>query len=83
MSKLMRQKLNAVFDDDLLPMLEQLGLLSKFNNGRVKCKFCQGVITEGNLSSLFKQSGEIKFICDKQECLAKLYELIRVGEVNL
>jgi len=83
MSKIMRQELNAVFDDDLLPMLEQLGLLTKFNNGKINCKFCRDVITEENLASLLKQSGEIKFICDKQECLQKIYMLIRLGEVTL
>lgn len=83
MSKLKRERLNAVFDDDLLSLLGDLGILAKFEHGELKCKFCRVSIAHSNLSSLFKQSGEIKLVCDKQECLQELYTLLRTGEVSL
>jgi hypothetical protein len=78
-----RENLNAVFDDDLMKVLEDLGLWKKFERGEEKCKFCRASVDLSNLTSLFKQSGDIKFVCDSPECLHALYLMLRNGEVTL
>ncbi len=83
MRRLPRQSLNAVFDDDLLRVLDSIGRRSSFEDGLERCKFCREKVDLSNLSSLFKQSGDIKFVCDKPECLRALYLMVRNGEVTL
>lgn len=83
MPRMPRQQVNAVFDDDLMQVLEDLGIRKKFERGEEKCKFCRKVVDLSNLASLFKQSGDIKFVCDSPECLHALYTMLRNGEVTL
>jgi hypothetical protein len=66
------EKLNAVYDDDLLDVLRELGVEKDFLNHRLKCAFCEDTITWDNLYSLFPDSGAIKFSCDKPECVRQL-----------
>lgn len=56
--------LNTVHDDELLLLIEKLGLKDKLNQGKLKCKFTGEVITFDNLYSIFPESGDIKLVCD-------------------
>jgi hypothetical protein len=67
-----RSSLHAVHDDDLVAVLEALGLARDFDGGRLTCKFCGDVITWSNLHSLFPESGDIKLVCSKPECVKSL-----------
>ncbi len=64
--------LRAVHDDDLGDLLENLGLRSKCIHGKLKCAFCKDIITYDNLHSLFPDSGDIKLVCSKPECVNRL-----------
>lgn len=64
-----RTNLNTVYDDDLLKLIEKLGLKDKFENNQLKCKFTGEIITFENLYSIFPESGDIKFVCDKPEAI--------------
>lgn len=66
------ETLNAVHDDDLMDVLEELGVAKDFMRGKLDCAFCCDTITWHNLYSLFPDSGTIKFSCDKPECVNKL-----------
>lgn len=77
---IMKEKLNAVHDDDLKDFLESLEIYSKFTAGKFECKFCKSVITCENLHSIFPESGSIKFTCSKPECVKKLIE--KVGKIK-
>ncbi len=81
--ELEKQSVKAVHDDDLDALLESLGVRSRFLNGEITCKFCRGIVTKENLHSLFPQSGDIKFVCDRRECVEELTSLLREGEVSL
>lgn len=61
--------LNTVYDDDLIKLLEKLGLKEKFDNGQLKCKFTSETITFENLYSIFPESGDIKLVCNKPEAV--------------
>ena len=81
--QLPKEKVNVVHDDDLESFLERLGVLKKFNNGELKCKFCRVSITFESLHSIFPQSGQVKLVCDKVECIKQLSDLLREGTVKL
>lgn len=78
-----KEKLKSVHDDDLEKLLEKLGILSKFKQRKLKCTFCKTTITMENLNSIFPQSGAIKIVCDKIECMRELYNLLREGKVSI
>ena len=72
MFKKEKKKINLVYDDDLKGMLRKLGVLDDFVQERKKCEFCKNIINMENLYSLFKESEDIKFVCDSPECIKKL-----------
>ena len=74
-------KVKAVHDNDLVAYIRSLGLDPESTLGR--CKFCGADVTLDNLAALFPQSGSIKFVCPRRECLAGVQELIREGVVRL
>lgn len=82
-NKLPKEKVQVVHDNDIERFLEGLGLLSKFNLGKLKCKFCSDTVTLVNLHSLFPQAGDIKFVCDKQECILAVSDLLREREISI
>jgi hypothetical protein len=61
--------IKAVFDEDLIGLLESLGVLEAVNAGKYKCNECNCTITTENIGSLYKQGNEIKFKCSKIDCL--------------
>ena len=81
--RLPKETVRAVHDEDLEKILEGLGILNKFKQGELKCKFCNNTITFNNLHSLFPQSGAIKFVCDGSDCVRELSRLLREGEISL
>jgi len=78
-----KEKVRMVHEQDLEKILDGLGILNKFKQGELKCKFCNNTITFSNLHSFFPQSGSIKLVCDSPNCVRELYRLLREGEVSL
>ena len=78
-----KEKLKSVHDQDLERLFERLGILGKLKHRKLKCKFCKTIITLENLHSLFPQSGSIKLVCDRTECVKELSSLLREGAVSL
>ena len=67
-----KTKLEAIHDNELLELLDNLGLKNKFLGGQINCAFCKDIITWENLHSIFPDSGAIKFCCVKPECVNSL-----------
>lgn len=82
-NEISKKRIRAIHDEDLEKFLEGLGILNKFKYGKLKCKFCNRIITFDNLHSLFPQSGDIKFVCDSPNCVLKLSALVREGEISV
>lgn len=76
------EKLNAVYDDELMGVLEQLGVAKDFARGELQCAFCGDTITWDNLYSLFPDSGAVKFSCDKPECVNQLMEKVEARKAG-
>ncbi len=66
--------LQAVHDDDLLSLLESLGVSDKINSGLCLCTFCKAKITYENLGAILPVHGEIAFSCDSPMCLNFMVE---------
>ena len=60
--------IKAVHDADLNSFLEKLGLLEDMKNGRLRCSFCNCVLTFDNFGGVYKEDGQIKLFCQKTEC---------------
>ncbi len=78
-----KEKVHVVHDNDLEDVLAELGLLSDFKKGNLKCKFCGKVITFDNLCSIYPQAGAVKIICDNNQCTKQLFLAVKKGEVSL
>lgn len=78
-----KSNIKVIHDEDLEDYLEKLGQLKKIKRGKVKCYFCGEQITLENLYSLFPFSGDIKYVCDKKECIKNLSKLLDDGKVPL
>lgn len=68
-----KKALKAVHDDDLEGVLKKLGVHSDFVNRRLKCAFCDDVITWDNLHSLFPRGGLVKCCCVRPSCVKQLF----------
>ncbi len=64
--------LRAVYDDDLIPLLKNLGLLTKIERGRVRCKICREAVTLDTVHAMFPESGTIHIVCSKPNCITEL-----------
>lgn len=67
-----KEELDFVYDEDLMPVLEKLGIKGDFINGKIKCLFCQKVITLDNLYSFFQDADGLKVVCNEEECIKQL-----------
>lgn len=66
----------AVLDNDLSEFLDSIGVLGDIKAGRMKCKFCDEVVTLENLHAIFPDSGNISVICSDPECVKALNEYL-------
>ena len=74
--KMLKENIKAVHDNDLSNLLKSLEIYDEVMSGQKKCKFCGDVIDFNNLETIFPESGDIKFGCNKNSCLSQLYDFI-------
>jgi hypothetical protein len=72
----------AVYDDDLMDILTELGIHKDFVHGRLKCAFCRDEITWENLHSLFPDSGAVKVSCSRSECVEQLIAKVEAQKIG-
>ncbi len=70
--RLGKTRVKAVYDSDLMNLVESLGIKSGIEAGTYSCKFCATAITFDNLQAIQKEGGELKFICSNLECFSKI-----------
>lgn len=71
-----RGTVNAVHDDQFEGFLRKLGIYDDVRNGTMKCKFCGTPVNYDHIATVFAESGNIKLVCDKPECMARLSEYL-------
>ena len=66
----------VIHDDKIKYLLSNLELLTPIMEGKIKCKFCQEVVSLETINSIFPESGTIKVSCNKPECVLVLSEYL-------
>lgn len=64
--------IRAVYEDDLLKFLTNIGILSDIRAGRMPCKFCGDPVSLNTLHAVFPESGTIFTVCSKSSCIMEL-----------
>lgn len=67
-----RDKIHAIYDEELESLLKNLGLFHDFSAGLLHCSISRDVITWENLNAIYPDSGSIKVTCSRPECVAAL-----------
>lgn len=67
----MKRKLSAVYDEDLELFLKSIGEYYKIVESKKKCKICNETITLNNIHAIFPEAGDVKYVCDKKQCVIK------------
>ena len=80
---MIKENIKVVHDNDLNKLLKSLGIYDEVINGHKKCKFCGDIIDLNNLETIFPESGDIKFNCNKSSCLSRLYDFINAKGLRL
>jgi hypothetical protein len=73
----MKRSIEAVYGDEIKKLIIQLGEYDRVNSAKAKCKFCGKVITLDNISIIFPESGDIKYVCSSRQCMLKIEPLTR------
>ena len=60
---------NLVHSNDLMAVLIKLNILSKINEGKIKCKFTKKKITIDNLHAVFYENNDIKAVSNSVEAI--------------
>lgn len=67
-----KEELDLLYEEDLIPALDKLGVKDKFLNGEILCVICGDAVTEENLYSFFLEGETLKMTCSKSGCIEKL-----------
>ena len=77
----MEEIIKFVHDDDLEKMLTNLGLMQQLEEGRIKCKFCKEFVVVDEIYALFPESGSIKLVCNKIDCIRNLNQFLNTHKL--
>ena len=71
----MKNKINAIFNEDLLEFLDKKGELEEIEKGNRLCKICGGPINLSNIQMVIPRSAKgYEYICDSISCVESYYE---------
>lgn len=71
-----RDGVSAVDGEGLDRLLDKAQLKRKFERGDVKCKFCRAAVDDQTVYALMRESGTVKAICTRPDCIAQFVEWI-------
>jgi hypothetical protein len=75
-----KRTLKAVYEADLKRLLESLGLLKEFEEGKLRCPICGTIITVENFWGLYPSGQEVKVCCSDPNCYMKISPSVRSNE---
>jgi len=71
----MKEIVQAVLGTEIRSFFQSLNLLQAFERGEFSCHKCGDAITAENFRAVTRHHGELKFSCDKHQCLSSLASL--------
>ncbi|MDK2966493.1 hypothetical protein [Lacrimispora sp.] len=60
--------IKAVNNDDIVDLLESLGVYGEVIAGKKKCIFCGKTITVENIDAILPVDNSVEFSCNAEEC---------------
>ena len=73
-----KEILKTLHETDLEEYLQRIGVLEDIKKRTIRCKFCGGIISLDNIHALFPEFGQVKFVCDKPECIKEFNNYLRI-----
>lgn len=64
--------IKAIYDDDLIAFLQNIGIYAKLEAGKIRCCFCDEVVSLENFLGVFPDAGKISVACNHPACIKKL-----------
>lgn len=76
-----RASIKAVWDSDLVSLLQSAGILDRLLDGDVRCVVCHKEVDLDNLGALLSDGHEIMVSCDDTQCVreATTREVVPAG----
>ena len=65
-------RIRAVHDEDLITILDSIGITEQFKKGEYKCMFCNKKASIENLWALKIKDKKIYMVCSDTECINKI-----------
>ena len=61
-----------IHDDDLMDVLENLGVLSDVKRKKRRCSFCLEILSLANIGALYPEDNDVKIACNNPMCLTRV-----------
>lgn len=72
----MQNNIKSIHDSDLEDVLKKVNIWEDVNASKVKCRFCDKVITLDNLYAFFAQGQKICVVCNEPTCVQELSKIL-------
>ena len=72
-----KEIIQAIYHKNVLDFFESLGLSEELANGKIRCSFCNEIITQDNFRAVTRKAGNLLFCCDNKSCIQRLELCLR------
>jgi hypothetical protein len=69
----------AILDQDIINIIQELGLTEKISSGVILCSQCGKPITLDNVKCIYSEKEEIKLCCNNNTCCYTLIKCKQIG----
>lgn len=76
--RLKSTNIKAIYEDDLIKSLSDLGILEDIENKKYRCMICNTQINMENLQAVIPTKSGIKIICSNSACIGKYNSFIHI-----
>ena len=73
-----KDRMKAVYDDDLGELLSSLGLVESVEQGKVRCRVCGEQQSIDSIGVLVPNGDRVEVVCSDPECLVDFYQQLSV-----
>jgi len=66
-----KEHIDIIHPDEVEQFFKRIGYIEELRAGSLKCFSCGDIITLENFRGVFREKGQLLFVCNKEECLSK------------
>jgi len=67
----MASDFKAVHADEMRGFFSRIGKLKELEAGDISCEECTTVLSLSNFGAVYKENGQLRFLCSRSSCLAR------------